>query len=480
MPRWNRLPEELKLQVLDFLAQDPYSGSRHGSLTNYALVCKSWQRIFEETNFQRLVLHQNDLDGVARLPKRCRPYVAHVCLRIELSEYVPWAGEQFATIRPAIVRPERMEDIAANNEIIELAVGKLFSALKTWERWAKPDHRITLEMSFHSPSDSKYVGRGIHAKELDRGLPSMTGISRAGAGDRIFGGYVHIQFHQQLPRLHMVERFIMQRHTRRQPTSFTMHQLLSRFPNLEDLVFEPWQQYLDTSQDRVDAGYVRLVKGSLPKGLKHFTFFEDHDEKRTKSSLAQGVPARVPNPHVSAALAQKSLGLETFSASFLVDARDFFRAYRREWTWANLRSLTLTSQYLEITRGSYEINGMLKGAAEAALAMPVLETLEIWNGGPGHAAVFRYSGGKGGATLEWIGTWDLFIDSGVVEAWETVALKSHGWQMLGLEKHLIQNPHDIRRHGDAIKLLKTKERVIRPQSLEELQFEAKEGGLCFP
>ncbi|KAH0489271.1 hypothetical protein TgHK011_009710 [Trichoderma gracile] len=480
MPNWQHLPMELKLLVLEALAQDPYSGSSRASLTNYALVCKFWQSIFEEINFQRLVLHQDDLDSVAMLPKRCRPYVRHVCLRIELSDYVPWAGNQFEAFRPAIVRPERMEDIAANSEIIELAIGKLFHGLKAWERWAKPQHRITLEISFHSPSDSKYIGGGIHARELDRGLPSMAGRRRDGAIDRIFGGYVHIQFHQQLPRLNMVKRFIMQRHTRRQPTSFTMHQLLSRFPDLEELVFEPWQQFLDTSQDRVDAGYVRFLKGSLPRGLKHLTFFEDHDVERTNLSLAQGVPARAPNLYVSAALAQRSLMLETLSASFLVDASHFFQSYRLEWIWPNLRSLTLTSQQLESTRDSYETCNMFIAMAEVALAMRQLETLEIWNGGPGHAAVFRYSGNKGGATLEWIGTWDLFIDSRVVDAWRLVALHSHGWPMLGLTKHLIERPQDIRSHGDAIQLLKTKERVISPQSLEELQFEAKDGSLCFP
>ncbi|KAL6887647.1 hypothetical protein HDV57DRAFT_489318 [Trichoderma longibrachiatum] len=480
MSSWKHIPEELRLQVLQTLARDPYSGSRRASLTNYALVCKSWQRIFEKINFQRLVLHQDDLDGVAKLPKRCRPYVTHVCLRIELSEYIPWAGDEPTTFRLPIVRPERMEDIAANSEIIESAIEKLFLGLKTWEKWAKPGHRITLEVSFHSPSDSKYVARSIQAKELDRGLASTSGNSREGALDRIFGGYVHTRFHQQLPPLNMVKRFIMQRHTRRQLTSFTLHQLLSRFTDLEELVFEPWQQFLDTSQDRVDAGYVRLMKGSLPKGLKHLTLFEDHDEEMTNSSLAQGVPARAPNPHVSAALAQRSLTLESLAASFVVDARDFFRLSKREWTWPNLRSLTLTAQHLESTRGSYEINDMLNAAAEAALGMPKLEALEIWNGGPGHAAVFRYSGKKGGARLKWIGTWDLFIDSGVVDAWRMVALKSHGWQMLGLEKHLIESPHDIRSHGDAIQLLKTKERVISPQSLEELRFEAKDGCLCFP
>ncbi|OTA00900.1 hypothetical protein A9Z42_0012070 [Trichoderma parareesei] len=477
---WQRLPEELRLLVLEALARDPYSGSRRASLTNYALVCKSWQATFEKLNFQRLVLHQDDLDGVAMLPKRCRPYVTHVCLRIELNDYVPWAGGELGIFRPAIIRPERMEDIEANSEIIELAVGKLFHGLKAWEKWAKPNHRIALEISFHSPSDSRYVAKGIHARELDRGLPSTSGLRREGAADRIFGGYVHIQFHQQLPRLNMVKRFIMQRHTRRQPTSFTMHQLLSRFPDLEELVFEPWQQFLDTSQDRADAGYVKFLKGSLPKGLKHLTFFEDHDEERTNLSLADGVPARAPNLYVSAALAQRSLRLETLGASFLVDARDFFRSSKPEWTWPSLRSLTLTSQHLESTRSSYEINDMLKLAAQVALAMPKLETVEIWNGGPGHAAVFRYSGKKGGATLEWIGTWDLFIDSEAVDAWEMVAHKSHRWRMLGLEKHLIESPHDIRSHGDAIQLLKTKERVLSPQSLDEVRLEARDGCLCFP
>ncbi|KAL6877028.1 hypothetical protein J3F83DRAFT_727870 [Trichoderma novae-zelandiae] len=480
MAKWDRLPAELKLQVLGALLQDPYGGSRRSCLTNYACVCKSWQKIFEKINFQRLVLHQDDLFGLLRIPKRCRTYITHVCLRVELGEYIPWAGDQFEVVRPAIIRPERFEDIAVNCETMELAVGKLFFALKTWEQWAKPDHRITLEMSFHSPSDSRYIARGIHARELEMGLPSRDGRCREGAVDRIFDGYVHIEFHDQLPYLNMVERFVMQRHSRRQPTSFTMHQLLSRFPKLDYLVFEPWQQFHDAPQDRADAGYITLLKGSLPSGLKHFTLLEDHDEERTRLSLAQDVPARVPNLLVSSALAQRSLGFESLSASFLVDARDFFRRSKPEWTWPNLRSLTLTSQYLDSTRGSYEINEIFKAAAEAAFAMPMLETLEIWNGGPGHAAVFRYSGEDGVATMEWIGTWDLFIDSGVVDAWAMVGLKSHGWKMLGLEKHLVENPRDIRHYGDVVKLLKTKERVMSPQSLQELQFEAEDGCMCFP
>lgn len=250
--------------MLEALAQDPdHSSSGKRGLANYSLVCKSWQSIFEKANFQRLVLRQSDLDGLAKIPKRCRPYVRHVCFRIEIGEYRPSVFPMLN--RPeGVIRPERMEDIAANNDVIELAVGKLFVVLKSWEKEVQPGYRgMTLEMSIHSPSDSKHVYRGVHAKELDIRTPWIQGptersASLEGAVARVIGGSVHIRFYHQLPQLNLVTRFIMQRHTRRRVSSFTLHQILSRFPHLEYLIYEPWQQSMDTVQDLVDAGTLML------------------------------------------------------------------------------------------------------------------------------------------------------------------------------------------------------------------------------
>ncbi|KAL7945115.1 hypothetical protein V8C42DRAFT_324607 [Trichoderma barbatum] len=487
MSRWSRLPEEMRLQVLETLAQDPShsvidSGGKYG-LANYALVCRSWQSIFEKANFRRLVLWQGDLDDLAKIPKRCRPYVRHVCLRIEIQEYRPWGNAPEMSIRP-----ERMEDIAANNDIIELAVGNLFGVLKSWEKEIKPGYRgMTLEMSIHSPSDPRHVYRGITATRLEMGLPWMDEVGLEGAVARVFGGSVHIRFYQSLPQLNLVTRFIMKRHTRRRVSSFTLHQILSRLPHLEGLVYEPWQQSMDTVQDLVDAGYVNLIKGSLPKGLKHVTLLEDRHVGNTGLSapldLAQNAPARTANPFVGAALAKRSLDFESLSASFLVEANDFFRAYKREWTWTTLRSLTLTSQYLDVKRNHYEINGMLKAAGDAALAMPMLRNLEIWNGGPGHAAIFEYHGEQGDVYIGWYSTWDLVIESDVIEAWKSVGYKNHGCQ---IELHLAgklsvsRAGDEFRHYRDALDLLRTRKNVISRQSMDELRLEAQNGCMCYP
>ncbi|KAL7939164.1 hypothetical protein V8C35DRAFT_1856 [Trichoderma chlorosporum] len=487
MSRWSRLPEEMRLQVLETLALDPLHSFADGAygLTNYALVCKSWQSIFERANFRRLVLRQADLDDLVKIPKRCRPYLRHVCLRIEIQEYRPWGNPQ------PVIRPERMEDIAANNDIIELAVGKLFGILKSWEKELlkiQPAYRgMTLEMSIHSPSDPKYVFRGVTAPRLEKGLSWENEAGLEGAVARIFGGSVHIRFYQNLPQLNLVTKFVMKRHTRRRISSFTLHQILSRFPRLEHLIYEPWQQSLDTVQDLVDAGYVNLIKGSLPKGLKHVTLLEDQQNGQAGFSVpsdsAQTAPTRTPNPFVGAALAKRSLEFESLSASFLVEANDFFRAYRREWTWAALRSLTLTSQYLDSKRSPDEINGMLTAAGDAALAMPRLRTMEIWNGGPGHAAVFEYHAEHNEAYIAWYSTWDLIIDSHTtIKAWEFVGYKNHGCRIGVHDRHipLIGTGSNFRHYQDIIQQLRTKRNVISRESLDELRLEIRDGCLCCP
>ncbi|KAL7796866.1 ABC transporter transmembrane region 2 domain-containing protein [Trichoderma ceciliae] len=437
MSRWSLLPEEMRLQVLETLA---HSSNGKRGLTNYALVCSSWQSLFEKANFRRLILHQSDLDDLARIPRRCWPYVRHIWLRIELGEYHPPSE---------VIRPERLEDTAAYNDLIEFAVGNLFATLKSWEKVVEPAFRgMTLEMSIHSPSDSKYVCRGVHAKELDMQkplVPSPTdcrSVDMEGAVFRTFGGYVHIKFYHKLPQLNLVKNL----------------------PRLEHLAFEPWKQFLDTLQDMVDAGYVNLVKGSLPAGLKQVIFLEDYEDAAAVfpelSGSAEETSTRNPNPYVSVALANRSLSFENLSASFLVEASDFFRAYKPEWIWRDLRSLTLTSQYLDSKRDSHEINDMLQAAGDAALAMPMLKTLEIWNGGVGHAAIFEYHGERGEAAIAWTSTWDLTFNPHVIDVWRRVGFKNHRCQTLSVEQRPIANAHDIRRYGDVIELLRTRKHVI--------------------
>ncbi|KAM0459883.1 hypothetical protein ACHAO4_002007 [Trichoderma viride] len=468
--KWSMLPEELRLQVLETLAQSSFE--KHG-LTNYALVCKSWQKIFEKANFRSLTIDDEDFPRLAKIPKRCWPYVKHIWLRILLENYSPMH-------RTGSVRPELLEDTAAYNDRIEGTIVRLFTILSSWEKVVKLDARgITLELSVHSPSNSTYIPRGVHVKGLDMRMP-FTGnqeyrdtVNVELAASRALGGYVHIRFDNQLSRLKLVKRLLIPRHTRRRFTSFTLHQIISRLPNLEYLAYEPWKQPLETIQDMVDAGMPTLV------------FLEDRNENLVTTALMPSSAAnekhvRKPNYNNGVALANKSLGFENIAATFFVEARDFFQAYKAEWTWRNLRSLTLTSYLLDSKREVDEINGMLQAAGVAALAMPMLQTLEIWNGGIGYAAIFAYHAERGEAVISWTSTWDLVFSPHVLDTWRKVGYKNHRCEKLSTKHRLIENIDDVQGYVDVIDLLRTKKHVINRQSLDELRYELENNCICFP
>jgi hypothetical protein len=132
---------------------------------------------------------------------------------------------------------------------------------------------------------------------------------------------------------------------------------------------------------------------------------------------------RVPNPAVSQELARASLHLKTLSASFMVDAGYFFAARQRSWTWDLLTSLALTSSTLTNDTNPMDINNMLQSAAAAALKMPNLDTIEIWNGRRGLAMVFRYERARDRqpATITIRGTWEFELAPAVRQAWDAVA-----------------------------------------------------------
>jgi len=81
-------------------------------------------------------------------------------------------------------------------------------------------------------------------------------------------------------------------------------------------------------------------------------------------------------------IALASLKLEHLAASFIGDASHFFEI-EPSWEWPNLISIVLTSKVLTPDENSINIGAMLQAAAVAALKMPQLETMEIWNGRKG-------------------------------------------------------------------------------------------------
>lgn len=110
----------------------------------YATVFKEWQIFFEKHIFHRLVLRQSDIKRFGQLFQcQRRALLQHLWLRIELPKY-----SHDMSLTYEIDAEEHN-----NNQIATKAVLRLLEILSSWER---NDAELTLELSVHSPSDSKH------------------------------------------------------------------------------------------------------------------------------------------------------------------------------------------------------------------------------------------------------------------------------------------------------------------------------------
>lgn len=181
-------------------------------------------------------------------------------------------------------------------------------------------------------------------------------------------------------------------------------------------------------------------------------------------------PVRMPIPGVSRALARASLKLEHLSASFMVDASDFFYVILPSWTWPNMTTLALTSQLLAPNVNPPMMDRMLEAAVAAAMKMPSLRTMEIWTGRKGLAILFRYetAWNREPAVITCRGSSDLELRPAVIEAWEKVAPRHDYRPRLVVVKELLGSDTVIKSHGDAIKHSGLSNMVVRPVSLRQI------------
>lgn len=120
-------------------------------------------------------------------------------------------------------------------------------------------------------------------------------------------------------------------------------------------------------------------------------------------------------------LIDSSPGLKQLSLTFLVEASEFFAGIPAGpfSTFSELQVVALTSKdslrlgETLVFRKPLPIP-LLKAAAEAAMRMPKLQVMEIWNCGEGHAAIFRYDStfqsGTTACVLTWRCSWDCPAD----------------------------------------------------------------------
>lgn len=522
MVSWYSLPADIRLLILETLLQDGCS------LARFATVSREWQSIIERHTFAKINLTSSRLANFSLMTRRNQALVRYIWLRLELQEY------NCDQCEPHDIEMMGLDN--TDNTLITTAFLSLFSTLSTWES----NSNLLLDISVYSPSDSEHwfkyltfapdissdgdLGQCLEQSILDKlddhqhgwvtgrqaSAPSSDAIHKV--FDEILGegpfdsNEQENEWWQQLPLVPAVKGVLLRQQTRRRWKPTTLAQMLSRFPRLQEIYYEPWREWCETQQRWTDqckcyvrslfsTRYILIAILLTADNLLHLVFNIDFEllfESLASSQLRKLIlfenfnqqyplsfmpllgcdPIRIPTPNVTQAVASISLRLEHLSASFIIDASYFFYNRKLSWEWPSLISLTLTSRLLSPYKSSVEIDNMLREAAAAAIKMPNLKIMEIWHGQDGLATLFRYQVTReGSAILTCRATWQFALRPPVVQAWEAVAQTrySHGYTVI--QEELLDNSTVIKSHGDAIHHLKLLSPVIRPISLRQIQME---------
>ncbi|QDS70769.1 hypothetical protein FKW77_003925 [Venturia effusa] len=117
-----------------------------------------------------------------------------------------------------------------------------------------------------------------------------------------------------------------------------------------------------------------LLEAPFLARLRKLVLFENFNKIYPASFMHLGCdPLRIASASLGRALVRASLDLDSLSASFLVDAVDFFEETRGR-----------------PAKNSTKLDDMLRAAAATAIKMPNLETMELWNRLKEEAILIRY------------------------------------------------------------------------------------------
>ncbi|KAH0843016.1 hypothetical protein FOPE_08020 [Fonsecaea pedrosoi] len=442
---------------------------------------------------------------------RNRALVEYVWFCLELDDY---GCTKCAPTGRTLTQDEYEEAFSINDAggyPITTAFQNLFSVLSTWDL----KDNLVLDISIYSPSDSKHwfpyltfmpdIALDMLGDGMEQTIPNkvyddpqhgwVTGFRHSPspycAICKVFHSIMEegpfdseqleLEWWDQLPPVPAITTMLLRQQNRRRWKPRSLAHMFGRFPRLQEVHYEPWREwgFLQRYTDR----HFQYLFEAIPrfnKNLKRLVVFENFNQQYpvimhqvlAGDVLSECDSHRKPTPAVSRMVGLASLNLEYLAASFIVDASHFFDV-EPSWEWPNMRSIVLTSSLLTPDQDPAQIEVMLQAAAAAAMKMPQLETMEIWNGRRGLAALFKYQAfhNKQEATITWRGTWQLTMAPSSFEAWGAVIDRYAGYRLNFVQERLDEAA--IKSHADAIRHLMLMSPVIRPVSLQQIQMEQK-------
>lgn len=244
-------PPEIQLYVLEWL-MPPHNTSkdRLARPSNFACVCKSWQRIIEKSAFRRITLRPACISKFERLVDHTssrRGYVKHVLLEIPVGEY------------------DHEPCSHLNNYIFTLGVSRLWRVLSTWQ-----NHNLTVELGIFSSFETRMhnldslaseeepeclVGNSHidHASRFENFPWDLGSLHEWERQKRSYLGSrsLESQFdeHQSLPSAPVITRLLVRRRYFRNISPKAFSDIFKAAPCLEVFHLERWC-YNQTESDR--------------------------------------------------------------------------------------------------------------------------------------------------------------------------------------------------------------------------------------
>lgn len=411
-----------------------------------ATVSREWQEFFERWTFRHLTLHQSDLAEFGKIMQdnnNRQMSVKFVCLRIELPEYDCKKCK----------KGKSPKEVRANQRLFTTAVWDLFFILSQWEEHGD----VTLEISVHSPSDALHYCQELKSRihrnanmTLRYSKPRTRGKATHGwkqgkqienppdgAKLRVFGHPKGLGFDLRtslalklgtLPEVKVVTCLLVRRQFYRHfSVPKALGPMMKSLSRLKHLSYEPWRG-IDTNKfagrQIRDEQHTRLFLDVIQhhKTLHSVSMFESFNPAMHTRGKREASPA------LGQSVAKVSQNLENLAAIFNVDAKDFFYAFfpsknpelpLPSMSWSKLKHLNLCSELLVPAH----YNELIRVAAAAALQMPKLVCMELWNSGT-HitSCIFTYCRSRDRRRyIELLNTWGGRLDKQAIARWREVA-----------------------------------------------------------
>ncbi|KAI1259986.1 hypothetical protein F5Y18DRAFT_442118 [Xylariaceae sp. FL1019] len=431
-----------------------------------------------------------------------RPLVQWVWLRLELSEY----DCERCRLR------EAPEEETINNTMFTNALWNLFQVLSEWsspERSPDPPRGLTLELSAHSPSDPKHFAKELGfriddtAWSSDLAFPKRRpqdlahGWSRGfgrkpvmtnGARLRLFGEYRGLALDlkaigkvgKKLPRVTVINSLVIRRQFFRAfSVPKSLQSIFKALTRLESLRYETWRGIRTNDHDgRFDRDmenhilFLHIFQTRI-KTLRKVSIVEDYDTVPYYKRHKRGCM-----PALGLDLARTSRHFEELHAAYNVDARHFFDLFwddepikpvRYEPKWPKLKYMSMTSHEL-MPFGNHD--RLIQTAAAAALKMPELDTMELWDCHSEHGqSIFRYERRTAQQPrIQFLSTWHGQLTKEARLAWAQVASMHGSDRPLETETILLDPPSSGGRHN-IIKYLHLKSRIWNETSVQQIMSE---------